>query len=67
MVDVGPVLLITDWLSRFSCGVMIVMLLSLLTVPELPTVTLVPAEMLTGPPLRLRVAALEPVFKKVNV
>src|SRR4029453_4411569 len=52
-------------LLKFKCGVVIVMLLSLVTVTELLTVTLEP-EMLTGPPLGFSTAAVSPELANVS-
>src|SRR4029434_5231553 len=66
IVDVANEL-ITDPLFRFNCGVVSLMLPSLLTVTELPTVTLEADEMLNGPPFRLSVAVPTPEVANVSV
>ena len=62
-----PDVLTTAKLFKFSCGVEIVMALLLLSVTELPTVTLELEEMLTAPPFRFKVAVLTPELAKVKV
>ena len=66
IVDVADELM-TDPLFIFNCGVVMLMLLSLLTVTELPTVTLELDEMLTAPPFKLRVATVAPELAKLSV
>src|SRR5215813_11963996 len=66
IVDVADEL-ITATLLRFNCGVVMLILLSLLTVSRLPSVTLEPDDMLTGPPFRSSVVGLSPELVKVNV
>jgi len=66
IVDVANEL-ITAPLARFNWGVVILMLLSLLTVTELPTDMLDREEMLKGPPFRLSVAVLTPELPNVKV
>src|SRR5262249_24994388 len=62
-----PDVFTTAKLSKFSCGVEIEMVLSLLSVTDPPTLTLELEAMLTGPPLRFKVAVLTPELAKIKV